>query len=398
MSSDPSIREETFPYFANEATDLLQEIEQDLLSLREDQSATKVHGLMRSAHTLKGAAATVGLETVKHVCHVLEDVFRGLYNPDIVIDDEIEALLFEGYDCLRQPLMAELNGMAIDDSDIMDRAAAVIARIQEKLGDLFDSEAAIPTAEELGFDVVQSMFEAGVEQRLSSLEAQLDEASTEELVTQVQTMAEVFGGLAESLQLPGFGQISQITLTALNEVKADPQQSRKVVEAAYANFRAGQKQVLAGDRASGGQVSPDLLALVQKQSNSSADETVDKAAKAALARGSLDEPTSTGEVGPIDETEAIATALDQAPENGLVVILPESVSRAIALITARNPIIENLEPVTATPSKSNSASKTKAKAKNRKKKATKTKPKKLEAADLNSLELNGSHSSSSSKA
>ncbi|MGA1264687.1 MAG: cyanophycin synthetase [Prochlorothrix sp.] len=40
----------------------------------------------------------------------------------------------------------------------------------------------------------------------------------------------------------------------------------------------------------------------------------------------------------LDETTAINAALDQAPEGSLVVILPESVSRAIGLIEARNPI------------------------------------------------------------
>lgn len=48
----------------------------------------------------------------------------------------------------------------------------------------------------------------------------------------------------------------------------------------------------------------------------------------------------------LDETEAIITALDTVPKGGLVVILPESVSRAIALIQQRNPLpdsqIENI--------------------------------------------------------
>ncbi|MGC9525838.1 MAG: cyanophycin synthetase [Limnospira sp.] len=40
----------------------------------------------------------------------------------------------------------------------------------------------------------------------------------------------------------------------------------------------------------------------------------------------------------LDEQEAIATGLDRAPAGGLVVILPESVKRAIRLIEERNPI------------------------------------------------------------
>ncbi len=42
----------------------------------------------------------------------------------------------------------------------------------------------------------------------------------------------------------------------------------------------------------------------------------------------------------LDETKAINTSLDEAPKGSLVVILPESVTRAISLIKARNPINE----------------------------------------------------------
>lgn len=55
----------------------------------------------------------------------------------------------------------------------------------------------------------------------------------------------------------------------------------------------------------------------------------------------------------LNETEAINMALDQAPTDALVVILPESVNRAIGLIKVRNPIQDtdperiNLSPVNA---------------------------------------------------
>ncbi len=42
----------------------------------------------------------------------------------------------------------------------------------------------------------------------------------------------------------------------------------------------------------------------------------------------------------LDETTAVNTALDSAPQGSLVVILPESVDRAISLINARRPIAE----------------------------------------------------------
>ncbi|MEO0536392.1 MAG: cyanophycin synthetase [Cyanobacteria bacterium P01_A01_bin.123] len=50
------------------------------------------------------------------------------------------------------------------------------------------------------------------------------------------------------------------------------------------------------------------------------------------------ESANTGVTTILNETEAIETALNQAPEGGLVVILPESVNRAIELIKARKPL------------------------------------------------------------
>jgi cyanophycin synthetase len=44
----------------------------------------------------------------------------------------------------------------------------------------------------------------------------------------------------------------------------------------------------------------------------------------------------------LKETDAINTALDQAAAGGIVVILPETVSRAISLIQARHPLPENI--------------------------------------------------------
>jgi cyanophycin synthetase len=49
----------------------------------------------------------------------------------------------------------------------------------------------------------------------------------------------------------------------------------------------------------------------------------------------------------LDETTAVNTALDRAPNGSLVVILPESVSRAIALIDARRPQTLEVQPVVA---------------------------------------------------
>ncbi|OKH39451.1 hypothetical protein NIES2119_06880 [[Phormidium ambiguum] IAM M-71] len=258
MNNDNEIREQGYQYFLAEAPELLQNIEQELLNLREDYSLVKVHSLMRSTHTLKGAAANVGLETIKTISHHLEDVFKALYNPEIQIDTDLEMLLYEGYECLRLPLMAEITGSYVNESEALDRAVTVFAKLQEKLGDYFGKEAQIPSSIELGFDITKSIFEVGVKQRLETLATTLDAGNVEELETVLREGIQVFIGLGESLNLPGFGAIAQTTLTAL---ELHPELIETIATEALLNFSEGWSAVMEGDRISGGQPSAALQEL-----------------------------------------------------------------------------------------------------------------------------------------
>jgi chemotaxis protein histidine kinase CheA/CheY-like chemotaxis protein len=258
MTPDPTLYEESYAAFLTEAQDILQRIEQDLLNLKDDRSTAKVHQLMRSTHTLKGAAASVGLDTIKQIAHVLEDIFKALYNPDVILDAEVESLLFQAYECLRFPLMAELMGRHTDEQDFLNRAALIIAQLQDKLGDCFDREAPIPNSAELGFDVVQSLFEVGVQQRLQELEHIINSGTAEAVEVELRVKADIFLGLAESLNLPGFEAIAQTTLAAL---EAYPEKIMEIAALALNDFVQGRTLVLTGDRTKGGIPSLALQAL-----------------------------------------------------------------------------------------------------------------------------------------
>ncbi|MEA5602091.1 hybrid sensor histidine kinase/response regulator [Nostoc sp. UHCC 0252] len=259
MITDAAIREQGYIYFLAEAPELIQIIEQELFSLSEGYSTAKVHNLMRATHTLKGGAANVGLEVIKMIAHFLEDVFKALYNPKVKVDAELQTLLLQAYECLSIALNTELIGSTVNDEELLHRATSVFAQLQEKLGDAFGDEAHIPTSEELGFDIVQSVFEVGVEQRLNSIaEAVNKPPSSEEFIDFLHSQAEVFLGLAESLNLPGLGEISQTILSAL---QANPAQVQQIAEIALADLQQAQKLVLEGDRTSGGETSPALRKL-----------------------------------------------------------------------------------------------------------------------------------------
>ena len=139
-----------------EASELLQTMDEELQDLREAFSVQKVHNLMRAAHTLKGASASVGLEAVKKTTHSLEDVFKALCYQDTVISVEMEGLIFQSYDCLKLLMSAQLASAQIDEADILDRMAAIITRLQVMLGDRFGQAGHLPTSSELGFDMTQS--------------------------------------------------------------------------------------------------------------------------------------------------------------------------------------------------------------------------------------------------
>ena len=254
------INEENYADFLCEAQELLQNIEEDLFALKEDPSSARVHSLMRYAHTLKGAAASVNLEIIQKIAHVLEDVFKNLYKPEVIIDDEVEALLIQGYECLRLPLMAHFNGTAVDESSMLDRAANTIAKLQEKLGDCFDRDAPIPTSEELGFDAIGSIFEKGIEEKIREIE----NANLDNLEAILRQKAEVFLGIAESFGLPGFGKIASTTIEALDN---NGSRLEEIAARAVEDFRVAQKIVLDGDRSSGGFPSPALQELARTPSN-----------------------------------------------------------------------------------------------------------------------------------
>ncbi len=54
MAIDTDIRDQAYQFFIQEAPELLQLIETELLTLKTERSKAKVHNLMRAAHSIKG--------------------------------------------------------------------------------------------------------------------------------------------------------------------------------------------------------------------------------------------------------------------------------------------------------------------------------------------------------
>ena len=255
MDSESDFQEELFGYFLTEAPELLVVIEETLLSLIEEKTVDKVHTLMRSAHTLKGSAASVRQETIKTIAHHLEDVFQSLYPDELEIDPELGTLLLEGYECLRTPLSALIANLPYDENTILEQTATVFAQLQTRLGDFFGREAPLPTSEELGFDVVESIFQDSIIQDLEALEAAIVTQDSQEIEQVLRSQIEFFLDLGTSYELPGLVNISQTLLSAINNYGDS---IPDIATIALDNFQQARKDILAGDREWGGKVSTEL--------------------------------------------------------------------------------------------------------------------------------------------
>ncbi|MFG6102257.1 hybrid sensor histidine kinase/response regulator [Leptothoe sp. EHU-05/26/07-4] len=254
MTSDSVHSQQVPSYFLQEASELLQQMDGELQTLSQDFGVQKVYALMRIAHTLKGAAASVGLDHIKTTTHSLENVFRALCSPNASLTPAIESLIFEGYGCLQLLLSAQIAEAQIDEPSILERMADVVSKLEKHLGSRFGQDGYLPTSSELGVDITRSVFEKGITQRLQQLEVALETPDPENLRSLLRSQADVFGGLAESFNLPGFGAIVQTTLKAL---ECRPDLVVQIAQIALDDYRAGQRLVLDGDRNRGGE--PSLM-------------------------------------------------------------------------------------------------------------------------------------------
>ncbi|NJK34189.1 MAG: hypothetical protein HC919_04110 [Oscillatoriales cyanobacterium SM2_2_1] len=298
MITDPELRAQIYGYFCEEARELLSKIEMDLMRLsQEGDRRVTVHELMRATHTLKGSAASIGLDTIQEIAHLLEDVFKNLYDPTIPLDAELMQLLLMGYDYLQESLNKEFNqpGQG-DDPELLNRATELLRRLQVKLGSNLDSTS-VPTSTELGLDYVHSVFAESVRLRLDELADLITRADTQmvlgaEFLAALQSHLEVFEGLGISLNLLGF---SAIAGTALKALEQNPQRIRDIAALALSDLKSGQQQILGGDRAQGGTLSVAWQSFLPSVGTETLEAAIDRALSLVNPAPVEDEPLSLAE-------------------------------------------------------------------------------------------------------
>jgi two-component system, chemotaxis family, sensor histidine kinase and response regulator PixL len=260
MSLNSDIRDQAYQFFIEEAQELLQIIEEGLLTLKDDRSTPRIHNLMRAAHSLKGGAASVELDTIKTIAHRLEDYFKALYSDSVNFDSQLESLLLQAFDCLRNPLVEQMEMGGFDAEFALMSAEPIFAQLEDLLGDALKEgdNTYIPSSTDLGIDIVSSIFDIDVAQGIARLTEVISNPQNFEIVGELRAQAEVFAGFAELLNLPGFGAIASTVMSAID---LHPELAPEIAYLMLEDCQAARELVLAGDREQGGSPSEALVVI-----------------------------------------------------------------------------------------------------------------------------------------
>ena len=87
--------------FVSETTEHLQAISQNLLLIEQNPSHPEaIHSVFRSAHSIKGMAASMGFDLIRDLAHALEDLMDDFRQGRRAINREAVDLIFQGLDLL----------------------------------------------------------------------------------------------------------------------------------------------------------------------------------------------------------------------------------------------------------------------------------------------------------
>jgi len=124
-------------YFIEEANEHLDTIERSLLNLQETMTATEqLNELFRAAHSIKGGAAMLGLQSIQKVGHELEDCFKILQEPSVAVNQTIESLFLKGFDALKalvEGLQSPYGLQEENVSKVMATAGPVFTQLKSHL-------------------------------------------------------------------------------------------------------------------------------------------------------------------------------------------------------------------------------------------------------------------------
>ncbi|MBC7516270.1 MAG: Hpt domain-containing protein [Alkalinema sp. FL-bin-369] len=127
-------------FFIEEAKEHLDTIEKGLLNLQATlDDVEETNCLFRAAHSVKGGAAMLGLDSILKTGHYLEDYFKLLKDNPIKIDRKVEDLFLRGFDEMKglvEALQSPFGLRAEDGEQSLARSVPIFQELGNHLNTL----------------------------------------------------------------------------------------------------------------------------------------------------------------------------------------------------------------------------------------------------------------------
>ena len=142
----PEQQQRILGYFIEESKDHLNTIEQGLLNLQSTLNDSEmINEVFRAAHSIKGGASMLGLNSIQQTSHRLEDCFKILKEHPIRVDQKLESLFLGVSDTLKallEQLEAPVDLSEEAEAALMAEAEPVFKWLHEYLEVLVKFESA----------------------------------------------------------------------------------------------------------------------------------------------------------------------------------------------------------------------------------------------------------------
>ena len=130
-----SENEELLEIFFEEAQNLVDTLEENIMSLEDDpNNAETIDEIFRAAHTFKGSSASVDMMELSEFTHVVEDVFDAIRDNKLKICNNLVDLLLNSLDVVKGMLDARLSGniYSEDVSELKSKLMGFLGKSDQK--------------------------------------------------------------------------------------------------------------------------------------------------------------------------------------------------------------------------------------------------------------------------
>lgn len=260
----PEDQKRILGYFIEEAKDHLNTIEQGLINLQATIGDSEmINEVFRAAHSVKGGAAMLGLNSIQRTAHRMEDFFKVMKESPVQTDREMESLLLQIFDGLQEQLeqLQSPYGLTDDQAQgIITTLEPIFDQAERHLNTLAGSApvaaapppsmarpaatataSAAPTSHPEN-SAVQLVFRSDIPELLREMLATFKQADDKTSRQQLAQICQRLHSFGEQLELPRWSDLTKIVGQAIGNYE---ETYRTLAPVAIRDLKQAQEMILA---------------------------------------------------------------------------------------------------------------------------------------------------------